>query len=136
MKKQSRSEARRAAFTQIFMLSQQRDDIEQMYSAMLEEIPECSRNLDYIKTVVGGVDEKRDELDEIISRHLKPGWTISRISKPAHCILLLAVYEIKYVDDVPERVAINEAVQLANEYCDKKDIKFINGLLGAVIKEK
>lgn len=136
MKKQSRSDARRAAFTQIFMLSQQHDDMEQMYSAMLEEIPECKDNIDYIKTVVEGVDKTKPELDEIISSHLKSGWSLRRISKASHSILLLALYEIKYVDDVPEKVAINEAVRLANEYCDKSDVKFINGLLGAVIKEQ
>ncbi|MDD6485069.1 MAG: transcription antitermination factor NusB [Clostridiales bacterium] len=135
MKRQTRSEARRAAFTQIFMLNQQGECKEQMYDALLEAIPECEDNLGYITTVVNGVDEKREELNSIISAHLKPGWTLARISKASHSILKLAIYEMKYVDDVPPKAAINEAVELAKEYCDEKDAAFVNGLLGAVLKE-
>lgn len=134
MKRQSRSEARRAAFTQIFMLNQQGDNKEEMYSSLLAAIPECEDNLGYITSVVNGVDEKRTELNDIISAHLKPGWTLARISKASHSILKLAIYEIKYVDDVPPKVAVNEAVELAKEYGDDKDASFVNGLLGAFLK--
>ena len=135
MKRQSRSEARRAAFTQIFMLNQQGDNKEEMYNSLLAAIPECEDNLGYITSVVNGVDEKRTELNDIISSYLKPGWTLARISKASHSILKLAIYEIKYVDDVPPKVAVNEAVELAKEYGDDKDASFVNGLLGAFLKE-
>ena len=105
-KRQTRSEARRAAFTQIFQLNQQGDDKGEMLEHLLNAIPECEDNLGYIQSVVNGVDERREELNGIISAHLKKGWTLSRISKVSHTILKLAVYEIKYVDDVPEKVAI------------------------------
>lgn len=134
-KKQTRSEARRAAFTQIFQLNQQGDDKAEMLGHLLDAIPECEDNLGYIQSVVNGVDEKRDELNAIISAHLKKGWTLSRISKVSHSILKLALYEIKYVDDVPEKVAINEAVNLAKEYGSEDDPKFVNGILGAIVKE-
>lgn len=133
-KRQTRSEARRAAFTQIFQLNQQGDDKGEMLEHLLNAIPECEDNLGYIQSVVNGVDEKRDELNGIISEHLKKGWTLSRISKVSHAILKLAVYEIKYVDDVPEKVAINEAVNLAKEYGSEDDPKFVNGILGAIVK--
>lgn len=133
-KRQTRSEARRAAFTQIFQLNQQGDDKGEMLEHLLNAIPECEDNLGYIQSVVNGVDEKRDELNGIISEHLKKGWTLSRISKVSHTILKLAVYEIKYVDDVPEKVAINEAVNLAKEYGSEDDPKFVNGILGAIVK--
>lgn len=83
----------------------------------------------YITTVVGGVKEKRDELVNIVSQHLKKGWTVDRISKVSLTILKLALYEILYVDDVPEKVAINEAVNLAKKYGTDSDPAFVNGVL-------
>ncbi len=134
-KKQTRSEARAAAFTQIFQLNQQGDDKGQMMEHLLNAIPECEDNLGYIQTVVNGVDEKKDELDEIIGSNLKKGWTIHRISKVSLAILRLALFEIKYVEDVPEKVAINEAVELAKTYGGEDDAKFVNGLLGAIVRK-
>lgn len=134
-KKQTRSEARAAAFTQIFQLNQQGDNKGEMMEHLLNAIPECEDNLGYIQSVINGVDEKQAELDESISQHLKKGWTLKRISKVALSILRLAVYEIKYVDDVPQKVAINEAVNLAKEYGGEEDARFINGVLGAIVKD-
>lgn len=134
-KKQTRSEARAAAFTQIFQLNQQGDNKGEMMEHLLNAIPECEDNLGYIQSVINGVDEKQSELDELISQHLKKGWTLRRISKVALSILRLAVYEMKYVDDVPQKVAINEAVNLAKEYGGEEDAKFINGILGAIAKD-
>ena len=134
-KKQTRSEARAAAFTQIFQLNQQGDNKGEMMEHLLNAIPECEDNLGYIQSVINGVDEKQSELDELISQHLKKGWTLRRISKVALSILRLAVYEMKYVDDVPQKVAINEAVNLAKEYGGEEDAKFINGILGDIAKD-
>ena len=134
-KKQTRSEARAAAFTQIFQLNQQGDNKGEMMEHLLNAIPECEDNLGYIQSVINGVDEKQAELDESISQHLKKGWTLKRISKVALSILRLAVYEIKYVDDVPQKVAINEAVNLAKDYGGEEDARFINGVLGAIVKD-
>lgn len=134
-KKQTRSEARAAAFTQIFQLNQQGDDKGEMLEHLLNAIPECEDNLGYIQTVVNGVDEKSAELDEIIGANLKKGWTVHRISKVSLAILRLALFEMKYVDDVPEKVAINEAVELAKTYGGEEDAKFVNGILGAIVKK-
>ena len=74
------------------------------------------------------------EIDAAITPHLTR-WTLDRISKPALALLRLAVYEILYNEDIPAGVAANEAVELAKKYCDEKDIAFINGVLGAVIRQ-
>lgn len=134
MKKQTRSEARCAAFTQIFQMNQHKDDMEHIMNELLQAIPECEENLGYISSVINGVSEHESELEEIISSHIKKGWSYSRLSKAAQNILKLAVYEMKYVDDVPERVAINEAVELAKKYGDEGDPAFVNGLLASVYK--
>ncbi len=134
MKKQTRSEARRAAFTQIFQMNQHKDDMENIMSELLKEIPECEDNLGYITDVVNGVLTHEEEIIEIISAHIRKGWSYPRLSKVAQNIMKLAVYEMKYVDDVPAKVAINEAVELAKEYGDDNDPAFINGLLASVYK--
>lgn len=135
MKKQTRSEARCAAFTQVFQMNQHREEMDEIMAYLLEEKPECNANLGYITTVVNGVKEHEAELEEIISAHLKKGWTISRISKVSAAVMKIAVYEMKYVDDVPGKVAINEAVELVKKYGSEEEPKFVNGLLGAVLSE-
>ena len=135
MKKQTRSEARSAAFTQVFQMKQHKEEMEEIMAYMLEEMPECNDNLGYITTVVNGVNEHEKEIEEIISAHLKEGWTLSRISKVAAAVMKLAVYEMKYEDDVPPKVAINEAVELVKKYGTEQDPAFVNGVLGAIIKE-
>ncbi len=135
-KKQSRSEARRAAFTQVFQMNQHGDEPEAILEYLLEEKPECSDNLGYITTVVNGVREHENEIEDIISRHLKKGWSLPRISKVSAAAMKLAVYEMKYVDDVPPKVAINEAVELVKAYGADNDPSFVNGVLGAVMAQE
>lgn len=135
MKKQTRSEAREALFTQVFQFATQRDNMDEARAILLEEIPECEQNLGYITEVTNGILEHEDEIIDIINKHLKPGWTFRRLSKTSRTILKIAIYEIKYCDDVPTKVAINEAVNLAKKYCDEKEPSFINGVLGSVVKE-
>ena len=86
--------------------------------------------LRYIDSVVTGVANREEELDEQIQKYAI-GWDISRISKLARCILRLAIYEIQYVEDVPAGVAISEAVRIAKKYNDDDTGAFVNGILGS-----
>lgn len=72
-----------------------------------------------------------DEIDSIIE-DISSGWKLGRLGKAELTILRLAVYEMKYDDDVPFKVAINEAVELAKIYCNQEASGFINGLLAKV----
>ena len=89
--------------------------------------------LRYIDTVVTGVANREEELDEQIQKY-SIGWDISRISKLARCILRLAIYEIQYVDDVPAGVAVSEAVRIAKKYNDNDTGAFVNGILGNYVR--
>lgn len=135
MKKQTRSEARDAAFTQVFQMDLHPEDMDIILEELLKERPECETNLGYIKNITDGVAKHEEEIEGIIKKHLKSGWSISRISKVSLTILKLAIFEMKYVDDVPAKVAINEAVELAKRYGDDDDPNFVNGLLASVYKE-
>ena len=135
MRKQTRSEARDAAFTQVFQMDMHEDDMDVIFSELLNERPECETNLGYIRQIIDGVSEHWEELEDIIKKNLKQGWTLARISKTSLAIMKLAIFEMKYVDDVPAKVAINEAVELAKRYGDEGEANFVNGLLGSVYKE-
>lgn len=88
---------------------------------------------DFARKEAEGVYANIDAIDSVISENLR-GWTISRISRVALSILRLAVYEIKYSDEVPTSVAINEAVELAKKFGTDDDPSYINGVLGSVAK--
>ena len=84
----------------------------------------------YIDSVVSGVANRVEELNEIISK-FSIGWDVSRISRLARAIMQLAIFEIQFVDDVPTGVAINEAVRIAKLYDGEEAGAFINGILGS-----
>lgn len=89
---------------------------------------------DYAITTAKEIELKAEEIDKYISDNLSKGWKIRRISRISLAILRVAVYEMKYVEEVPVSVAINEAVELAKKY-STDDASFINGVLGSVAKE-
>ncbi len=82
------------------------------------------------------VVDKLGVIDSLISRVAK-GWKLSRIGRMDLNILRLAAFEITYDEEVPDKVAVNEAVELAKEYgCDESSYGFVNGILSSLIKEK
>lgn len=136
MKKQSRTQARAEAFKLIFQAETNNDDMAFLISHMLDETPESIDNMPYIRRAVFGVMEKKEELESDISKNISENWKIERIPKVALCVLKLAIFEIKYIDDVPERVAVNEAVELEKKYDDPECSAFVNGVLGGFLKAR
>ena len=90
-------------------------------------------NYDY--ELAGKVFENLSLIDQSIERYLKE-WKINRLPKVTLGILRLAVGEIDYMDDIPDSVAINEAVELAKKYGGDDDSSYVNGVLGAYVKGK
>ena len=86
--------------------------------------------LAYIDTVVAGVANRSDELNEQIGR-FSIGWDVNRISRLARSIMQLAIFEILYVEDVPTGAAISEAVRISKKYDGDDTGAFVNGILGA-----
>ncbi len=87
----------------------------------------------YIESLVKGVYEHGPELDDYISRYAV-GWNFSRISRVSAAIMRIAMYEILYMQDIPDSAAINEAVEIAKGYEEPKTVAFINGILGAFVR--
>lgn len=98
----------------------------------LEELLGEARPL--TRELAEGVDHHREELDEIVAEHAK-GWTVDRIAPLDMNVMRVALYEMEFTD-TPVEVAIDEAVELAKEYCGAEAPKFINGILGAVARER
>ena len=88
----------------------------------------------YIEKKYAHIIEKLPEIDEALNEASK-GWKTSRMGKVELSILRLAVYELRYDDDVPGKVAINEAVELAKKFGGNEAPAFINGVLGKLAKE-
>ena len=94
-----------------------------------EEQPSSAQRA-YIDTVVSGVANRVDEIDEIIQK-FSIGWDITRISKLARTVMQLAIFEIQYLEDVPTDVAISEAVRIVKMYDGSEAGAFVNGILGS-----
>ena len=90
-------------------------------------------DLDYIKNLLNGVEANKEEIDKIIEKNLQ-NWKLDRISKVNLTILRLGVYEIAFDENVPKKVALNEAIELGKLYSDQKSVSFINGVLDKVLK--
>lgn len=134
-RKLSRSQARCEAFKLIFQLNQHTEDVDFLFDNLMNEMPQSITAMPYIKGTVLSVMDKYDELTDVISANLAGGWRWERISKVARAVLLLAVYEIKYAEDVPEKVAINEAIELVKKFDDPETAAFVNGVLAGVVKK-
>ncbi|ACO87204.1 antitermination protein NusB [Clostridium botulinum] len=89
-------------------------------------------DIDYVKRIIKGIEENKEEIDEKIKGNLK-NWKIERLSKVDLSILRLCTYELKFEEDIPNRVSINEAIELAKKYSGEKSATFINGVLGKMI---
>jgi N utilization substance protein B len=86
---------------------------------------------DYAATLVEGVVAHRDRIDELLTEHAE-GWTINRMPAVDLAVLRLGLYELLWASDVPDAVAIDEAVQLAKSLSTDDSPRFVNGLLGRI----
>jgi len=92
-----------------------------------------AKQKDYIVGLVKGVYEHGAELDSYIEQHAK-GWKFNRIDRVAAAIMRVTMYEILYMPDIPNRVAISEAVEIAKRYENEDVVRFINGILGSFLR--
>ena len=99
-----------------------------------QEAPNA-KQAEYIRRLVKGVEEHAAELDGYIAKYAK-GWSFSRIPLVASAIMRVAMYEILYMQDVPNSAAINEAVEIAKKYETPETVKFINGILGSFVRQE
>lgn len=92
-------------------------------------------DLKYISNICNIYEEKHEEIDELINKYAK-NWSVTTMPKVDVAILRLAIAEIGFIDTIPEKVSVNEAVEMAKMYCDDKSPKFINGVLGSYLNDR
>ena len=128
----NRKTARENAFILLFEgASKQDETAEEIFDkAVNDRALKCD---EYVKNVFFGVYENSKIIDEIIEK-CSVGWKRDRISIVSIAIIRLAVYELMFIDDIPAKVSINEAVELSKAYDDDKARAFINGILNSVAK--
>ncbi len=127
-RRQAREQAFKFVFESEFGNNNAEDIIEIARSCREEEIDDFSKN------ILIGVKEKESAIEEYIEKNVT-GWKKERLSKVATSILKIAIYEIMYIEDIPENVSINEAVELAKKYGEKDEFSYINGVLGAFARD-
>lgn len=130
----NRSAIREQAFKLIYSLEiQKQEKLEEQIDLYIEsnKITDVKAQ-EYIKDAVLGIEKNKDEILSSIEKNLRAEWKIERISKIDLSILKLAIYEIKY-KDIPFKVVINEAVELAKKYGEDSSKNFINGILASVV---
>lgn len=125
---------RRALREQVFLMLfrvefHDAEEMNEQIALYKEQLEECSEeDCTYIVNKFMGIVEKLEEIDVAINEVSK-GWKVSRMAKVDLALIRLAVYEMKYEEDVPVKVAINEAIELAKQYGTDDSPAFVNGVL-------
>ena len=130
----NRTAIREQAFKLIYSLEiQKQDNLQETIDLYLEsnEIEDKSAK-EYINDAILGIEKNKEKIVEQIEKNLKKDWKIERISKIDLAILKLAIYEIKY-KELPFKVVINEAVELAKKYGEDSSKNFVNGILASIV---
>lgn len=128
-----RTRARRQALNILYQREITADTVDGILEA-------CSFNLEddtpmeFCLTLVSGVGSHQSEIDVVLS-DISEHWTVARMPLVDRSILRMAVYEILFLDDVPDSVSINEAVEMAKTYGGDDSSKFVNGVLGRLAEE-
>ncbi|WP_125582859.1 transcription antitermination factor NusB [Levilactobacillus cerevisiae] len=133
----TRHQIRERAFQMLFALNANPDaDHDALYQRVLTDDPDQTVPVpDYLQQLVTGVLANQADLDAKIDQYLSTGWQLKRIAKTDLVIMRIAFYEIDYVEEVPNRVAVNEALELAKNFSDDQSRRFINGVLAHTLDE-
>jgi len=131
----SRAELREHIFRMLFRIEfNSEEEMKEQETFYFEELPEASeKEQAYILNKYRAIVEKKEEIDALLNE-LAEGWKTNRMSRVDLTILRLATYEVKWDEDVPVGVAINEAVVLAKKYSSEDGPSFVNGILAKVAK--
>lgn len=128
-----RTKVREEIFKIVFGISfNDKDDMSEQLGFAMEELEAKSEeNRSYISNKVMGILDKLDIIDQYISENCER-WNIERIGKAELAIMRIATYEMLYEEDIPHKIAINEAVELSKTYCDDSASGFVNAVLGKI----
>lgn len=132
----NRKRSREIAMELLFGMTLSKNSLEETIETFVEEYEMKIKTIDleYIKNLLKIVEDNKEEIDKKIEESLS-NWKLDRISKVNLSILRIAMAEILFIEEVPGKVAINEAIELARKYSDEKSISFVNGVLDKAFKD-
>lgn len=110
-------------------------DVSEVLARNVNRYRETIDDVEFIEQLVAGVIAKREELDKVI-QPLAPEWPIEQIARMDRVVLRIGAYELMFAKDVPPKVVINEAVELAKAFGGDNSSKFINGVLGSLLRQQ
>ncbi len=131
----SRTELREHIFRMLFRIEfNSAEEMKEQEGFYFEDLEEATgKDQEYILDKYRAIVDKKEEIDTLLNE-VSEGWKTSRMNRVDLTIMRLAVYEIKWDEDVPTGVAINEAVELAKKYSSDDGPSFVNGVLAKVVK--
>lgn len=129
----SRRLAREVALRALFQIDVGRAQIDDAIAYNIEEFALTEKSAIFARQLVQGTLDHLEEIDELI-RQAAIHWSVERMARTDRNIMRLAVFELIHRSDVPASVAVNEAVELAKKYGDADAGKFVNGVLGQVLR--
>jgi N utilization substance protein B len=112
-----------------------KQSVNELVERNLEEFAPQLDEKEFAKKLIKGVEEHRDDLDAAITR-FAPDWPLPKITVVDRNVLRIGTYELKYDPEIPSKVAINEAIELAKTFGGESSGKFVNGVLGAVYRNQ
>lgn len=129
-----RRRARAAVLQALYELDFINHKVERALRARLEEQPLPESAEEFAEMLAAGVDSQRTFLDDVV-KQLAPEWPISQIAAIDRNVLRIAIYELLFEPDIPPKVAINEAVELAKTFGGESSPRFVNGVLGSLVSQ-
>lgn len=130
-----RRQAREIALQSLFAIELGKVPPAEMLESLIEGQAVSKETADFATLLVDGVLNNREELDNLITTHARD-WKLDRMPYVDRNIMRIAVYELVHLTDIPVSVSINEAVELAKAFGNDDSPKFINGILGQIVKTK
>src|SRR5262245_14597432 len=130
----SRRKAREAAVQMLYQMDVSGVDAERAIELFWENLGETAEERAFADGLVRGFGARHDEIDDKI-RAVSKHWRLERMSRVDRNILRLAAYELLYVDDVPSRVTLNEAIELAKRFGNEESPAFVNGVLDRIARD-
>ncbi|WP_010284564.1 transcription antitermination factor NusB [Bacillus timonensis] len=122
-----RRTARQKAMQSLFQVDVSGSDPNEAIESVLED----ESSDPFLEQIVYGVIEHKEEIDSLLREHLEK-WNLERLANVDRSILRMAVYEMKYVEEIPVKVSIDEAIELAKEFGDDSSSRFINAILSKI----
>ncbi|SHI01649.1 transcription antitermination factor NusB [Sporanaerobacter acetigenes] len=129
----SRKVAREETMKILFQMEINKDYSDDSMNTYIVEHEFTDDETQYINHAVGTITNNLGKIDAIIGKHIK-GWKIYRLAKVDLSVLRIAIYELKFREDIPIEVCINEAIEICKKYSTEESAKFVNGVLGSFVR--